>query len=448
MGKKASGQEFIEHDSHLVDHVAEHFNNPDVSDVTLTVGDQVFAAHRLVLATQSKVFHRMLLSENWKESAERRVTLEESPQGMSAFSDFLKFFYTGKLTLTIANVCGIHTLADKYDVPVLKEDCLGFMKDVLTGVHGDALKAGLEWLQYVEHFVPDVLPACYGAIRTNFESLYFKPEEYQHQFEMLNVHQFKNILTISNVQDELVLLEEDILIALIEETKWKNQLLPFVRFSNIDLDHLHKYENKPYLRKYCNLAYKIHAERSNVLGKSCKRQRLSEPADEVSCPCTKNNGYLCPHINPRLYTSVPFSKGVWKMSDNDVPNLQEPVDLSDLLRFSQKMQFSEDIDSNAEWCIQVNPNYLGDPICETYRVTPSLSHLGRRFTLAIEAGTYTDPDECNSWKRKYCIKFTGVVTAVDDEIEPIILKSPLRWEDNGEMYDSAYYGISILLHKQ
>ena len=30
------------------------------------------------------------------------------------------------------------------------------MKDVLTGVHGDSLKAGLEWLQFVESFVPDI----------------------------------------------------------------------------------------------------------------------------------------------------------------------------------------------------------------------------------------------------------------------------------------------------
>ena len=447
MGKKASGQELIEHDSHLVDHISEHFNNPEVSDVTLTVGDQVFAAHRFVLALQNKVFHRMLLSENWKESAEKKVSLEESPRGMSAFSDFLRFFYTGKLTLTIANVCGIHTLADKYDVPVLKEDCLGFMKDVLTGVHGDALKAGLEWLQYVEQFVPDILPACYGAIRTNFESLFFSIEAYKHQFERLNVDQIKKILTISNTQDELVLLKESTLIDIIEKTKWKTQLLPFVRFSNINWDDLHEYESKTYLRKYCNQAYKIHAERSNILGQNCKRQRLSEPADEVSCSCTENNGYLCPHINPRIYTDLPFSDAVIKMNDGN-PKLQEPVDLSDLLRYSQKMHFSEDSDRNAKWSTHVCPSYAEDPICETYKVTPASSHVGRRFTLAINAGTYTDPDIHTTYQCNYCIKFTGVVTVVDGEIEPIFLNSPLRLKAGGEIYDSAFYGISILLHKQ
>lgn len=215
MGKKASGQEFIEHDSHLVNHIAKHFNNPEVSDVTLTVGDQIFAAHRLVLATQSKVFHRMLLSENWKESAEKKVTLEESTLGVGAFSDFLNFFYTGKLTLTITNVCGIHTLADKYDVPVLRDDCLAFMKDVLTGVHGDALEAGLEWLEYVNGFVPDMLPACYSAVRTNFMGLSgVNSQEYKQKYENLSFDQIKSIFSITDIRDELVLAREACLVDL------------------------------------------------------------------------------------------------------------------------------------------------------------------------------------------------------------------------------------------
>ncbi|XP_072037378.1 uncharacterized protein [Amphiura filiformis] len=123
MAQKASGQEFIEHKTNIIANIGEHFNNADISDVTLTVGEQVFPAHKFVLATQSKVFLIMLMGKNWKESEEKKITLRESPEGKAAFSDFLKFLYTGTLTLTIDNVCGIHTLADRYDVPALKDDC-------------------------------------------------------------------------------------------------------------------------------------------------------------------------------------------------------------------------------------------------------------------------------------------------------------------------------------
>ena len=440
MAGKASGRQLIEHKSYLIDHIGEHFNNPDVSDVTLTVGDQVFTAHRLVLATQSKVFHRMLLSENWKESFEKKVSLEESPQGMSAFSDFLKFFYTGKLTLTISNVCGIHILADKYDVPILKNDCLGFMKDVLSGVHGDALQA--EWLQYIESFVPDMLSACYSAIRTNFVGIANTNEEYYKlKFMKLRSDQIKSILCITCIQDELVLVGENTLISIFEEKKWRNELLPYVRFANIDVDRLHKYYENKMLKKYCNEAYKVHAERSSILGKGCKRQRMSEQIDEVMCPCVGNDGYPCPHINPRLY--IPEAGEMSTVGDS----VEEPVDLSNLTRFSQKMVFSEDSDHNAEWHTHVQGIYTEDPIYETFSVEPALSHVGRRFTLAIMAGYYLS-EEKKDWKYRYCIKFTGIVTAVGNKTDVIKLNSPLREKGCWEMNQNDFYGNSIVLHKQ
>ena len=447
MARKASGRELIEHKSYLIDHIGEHFNNPDVSDVTLTVGDQIFAAHRLVLATQSKVFHKMLLSENWKESFEKKVSLKESPEGMSAFSDFLKFFYTGKLTLMISNVCGIHTLADKYDVPILKDDCLGFMKDVLSGVHGDALDAGLEWLRYIERFVPDILSACYSAIRTNFVGINTSAE-FELKFNKLTVDQIKSILNITCIQDELVLVREDALVSLFKEKKWRNQLLPYVRFANIDVDELRYYhETESYLKKYCNEAYKVHAERSSMFGKSCKRRRMSQQIDEVICPCAGNGGYPCPHINPRFYFTAPFSRGVSQMK-SDHSTAAEPLDLSDLTKFTQKMVFTEDRDRNAEWEIYADGNYTKDHIYETFTVKPALTHVGRRFTLAIMVGCFLGPVEENEWRHKYCIKSTGIVTAVGDETDEINLDSPLREKGGWEINDNDHYGVSIILHKE
>ena len=90
----------------------------------------------------------MVTQSKWKESVERKVTLKESPLGITIFHILIELFsILGSSHLTIANVCGIHTLAEKV---------LCFINDVLTGVHGDSLKAGLEWPQYVESFVPGI----------------------------------------------------------------------------------------------------------------------------------------------------------------------------------------------------------------------------------------------------------------------------------------------------
>ncbi|XP_072036694.1 BTB/POZ domain-containing protein 17-like [Amphiura filiformis] len=280
MARKASGQEFIEHKTNIVSNIGEHFNNADISDVTLKIGEQVFPAHRFVLATQSKVFFTMLMGENWKESEEKKITLQESPEGEAAFSDFLKFLYTGTLTLTIDNVCGIHTLADKYDIPALKDDCVGFIKDVLTGIHGDTLKAVFQWLQYVESFLPDLLPLCYSAIRTNFAGIVYTVE-YSNMFQKLAHNQVRNILSVPEVQEELVLINEIGLTNLlwdIDAEDLRNRMLPFVRLYNIDVDHLQSYKTKhtEISEKYYSEAYQIHAERSNIASKACKRRRLSQ----------------------------------------------------------------------------------------------------------------------------------------------------------------------------
>ena len=91
----------------------------------------------------------MLTGDNWIESKEKIVELDEQEDCVDVFSHFLKYLYTGKVILDYDNVCLLHMLADKYDIAALKEVCLEFMHNVLDGVHGDALKAAMKWLHSV-----------------------------------------------------------------------------------------------------------------------------------------------------------------------------------------------------------------------------------------------------------------------------------------------------------
>ncbi|XP_072036129.1 kelch-like protein 28 [Amphiura filiformis] len=452
MAHKASGQEFIEHKTNIITNIGEQFNNADISDVTLRVGEQVFPAHRFVLATQSKVFKTMLMGENWKEYEENKITLQESPEGEAAFSDFLKFLYTGTLTLTIDNVCGIHTLADKYDVPALKDDCVGFMKDVLTGIHGDALRAGLIWLQYVEEFFSDMVTLCYSALRTNFIAINFDPDKYLDLFWKFTYDQVCNVLSVSEVQEELVLTREATLLYTLDPGKWAKRLLPFVRFYNIDIDRLQNFKSSNKLEKYYNEAYKVHAERGNIATKEHKRRRLSQGSVDVTCSCGKSSSEVCPHINPRLYLDIPFGTlRKCTILQRGVVNANvavEPIDLSDLVGFSQRLHLPGDINPDKIWKCALQTDYSWDPICERYTVTPAKSHVGKRFTLAI-VGFKCEDNSTSVERCEYVIKYTGVVTmrARSGATNTIALTSPLRFKGSWEMSQHHGIGMTILLHK-
>ena len=461
---KKGGQEVISHKSIIVDNLGQHFNNPDLSDVTLIVGEQEFAAHRFALATQSQVFMTMLMGEAWRESEERKITLQESPQGVSAFSDFLKFFYTGTLTLTIDNVCGIHMLADKYDVLVLKSDCVGFMKDVLTGIHGDALKAGLEWLQYAESFLPDVLSLCYSAIRTNFAKILYT--QYASGLASVTSDQMKTILSATEVKEELVTVSEKGLFVLAMHASESGlrcspeELMTHVRFYNLSVLDLQSLEQKAVNTLQCNRqrvneAFRVHAERSDIASRACKRRRLSSSFIEVTCSCNPSNRSTgrCLHINPRLYLNSPFGRS-WL--NPEVTIRIEPVDLLNLTGFCQKLLYPNDTNDNKSWLVVANTMYSEDPICEKFKVKPRRCHVGKSFTFAIacvkvhvhergiQSGTSVE----------YVIKHTGIVSETNGDIDTVTVTSPLRfqgsWKNVKSSQTHAYshgYMMTILLHK-
>ena len=103
------------------DKMAEIYANQTHSDVILVVDSIEYPAHRNILCASSTVFDRMLQNGAWAESNKRKISLHEQEECHAVFEDFLKYFYTGRITLTLDNVQAITVLADKYDVQDLLE---------------------------------------------------------------------------------------------------------------------------------------------------------------------------------------------------------------------------------------------------------------------------------------------------------------------------------------
>lgn len=139
-----------------------------MNDICLVVNGIEYPAHRLILCASSDVFQVMLMSPQWSESQESRITLQETPQCVPIFSEFLRYFYTGYIRINYSVVLPILSLADKYNVKDLISLCLEYMQNhiALAAIHSTLVS----WLQYTSNCGHHrITQACQNFIKWNFE---------------------------------------------------------------------------------------------------------------------------------------------------------------------------------------------------------------------------------------------------------------------------------------
>ena len=110
----------------------------------------------------------MLMSPQWSESQESRITLCETPQCAPIFSEFLRYFYTGQIRISYGVVLPILSLADKYNVKDLIALCLDYMNNhiAIAAIHGTLVS----WLQYTLNCGhEDISLACQNFVKWNLE---------------------------------------------------------------------------------------------------------------------------------------------------------------------------------------------------------------------------------------------------------------------------------------
>ncbi|EPB74266.1 BTB/POZ domain protein [Ancylostoma ceylanicum] len=114
-----SGMDCFADDRDALNDFAKYYNNAHLSDVNIIVGDDTFAAHRLILAKNSEVFDRML-SQRWNGEKKDLEMVEDAPC-QKVFPAFLRFLYCNHVVLHQDNCLPILILADKYNVISLKK---------------------------------------------------------------------------------------------------------------------------------------------------------------------------------------------------------------------------------------------------------------------------------------------------------------------------------------
>ncbi|KAK2146021.1 hypothetical protein LSH36_639g01044 [Paralvinella palmiformis] len=243
------------------------YNNAKFSDVTLIVGGKKFYAHKLLLANASDVFEQMLTSEHWPDSGQSQLVLQEQEDCIPVFCDFLKYIYSGQVALSMESVLGLLVLADKYNIPDLKDCCSAFMGQHLV-TPPDQNKA-ITWYQYaIACNSSNLQEACYQYIVLNMDIIIQSPDWiYLDQHNLISLLQRSDLV----VESEYVLLQA-VVCWLSEDNRLKylnenlSVILPHIRFPMILPEHLSEFEDSDFEKSnhdqfspYLLSAYRYHA---------------------------------------------------------------------------------------------------------------------------------------------------------------------------------------------
>ncbi|CAF0910544.1 unnamed protein product [Didymodactylos carnosus] len=158
----------------MSDHVestTKFFNNSQLSDVYIKVGNRSYYAHKFILAKSSDVLQTLLYSSHWQnEQNQHEIILEEQEECQGeVFEKFLRFFYSARVTLTEPTVVGLLCLADKYNVVALRNLCAQFM---MIKAKTPNVKNGVSWYSVAKQFnLSDLKDVCMKTVAWNTEYL-------------------------------------------------------------------------------------------------------------------------------------------------------------------------------------------------------------------------------------------------------------------------------------
>ncbi|XP_057318206.1 speckle-type POZ protein-like [Microplitis mediator] len=107
-------------DHKIVHDLKDLFDSRAGSDVVLVVGDKKIPAHKTLLMSRSPVFSAMF-THQLKENKENEVTIPDMDPDVC--EKLLEFIYTDNVTKLDGVSERLYEVADKYQIPTLKESC-------------------------------------------------------------------------------------------------------------------------------------------------------------------------------------------------------------------------------------------------------------------------------------------------------------------------------------
>ena len=115
------------HSGILLSKCAQFREQGEFIDVHLKVGEEVFTAHRIVLAASSDYFHAMF-SHGMKESNQEVIELKDENISAAALKIVLDSIYSGDILVNDENVFDVLVAADHLQVTSVVQQCCDYLQ--------------------------------------------------------------------------------------------------------------------------------------------------------------------------------------------------------------------------------------------------------------------------------------------------------------------------------
>ncbi|KAM3719426.1 BTB/POZ domain-containing protein [Dirofilaria immitis] len=247
------GMDCFADDREALNDFTKYYNNSHLSDVALLVGDEIYAAHRIILTKSSEVFDQML-SKKWNGD-KKELELVEDLSCQPVFPAFLRFLYCNHVFLHAENTLPILILADKYNVNNLKKVCIDYaVNNILPELSTRELFH--VWFSYAtKAFHQPLINACIKVLAWHFEEMIMN-EEWEKEWLSVDRDQLIELLK----SNDLVLPNEFRLWEAVQ--KWLTvsshperrgntalpllaSIIPYIKFPFMTADELTMVERSP-----------------------------------------------------------------------------------------------------------------------------------------------------------------------------------------------------------
>ena len=120
----------VGHSEILLSKCAQFRDQGEFIDVRLKVGEEIFSAHRIVLAASSDYFHAMF-AHGMKESNQEVIELKDENISAAALKIVLDSIYSGDLKVNDENIFEVLVAADHLQVTSVVQHCCDYLQTQL-----------------------------------------------------------------------------------------------------------------------------------------------------------------------------------------------------------------------------------------------------------------------------------------------------------------------------
>ena len=156
------------HSVDLLSKFARFRDEGEFIDVRLKVGEDVFPAHRIVLAANSDYFHAMF-TDGMKESNQEVIELKDESISPDALKIVMDSIYTGDLHVNEENVFEVLAVADHLQVTSVLQQCCDFLMIEFVQLRFDVQTYCRVWTIADRHGLKDLQEAAEHTLASKFK---------------------------------------------------------------------------------------------------------------------------------------------------------------------------------------------------------------------------------------------------------------------------------------